>query len=72
MNKILMELDEEAKLFCREDIYGEKFYYRNEWEKIEDNHYPECPVSIGASKKTISTLCICDLIKIANDSVVPE
>ncbi len=38
------------------------------WDTIEDEHYPQCPKAVAARKKLPSTLCLCDKIKIANDS----
>lgn len=43
-------------------------HYADKWEKIEDHHYPECPVAIAAKKKIISTLCVCGEIEKANKS----
>ncbi len=53
-------------------LNGETLYYSTKWEKIEDEHYPECPVSIGASKRRVSTLCLCAQIEVAEDSVLEE
>lgn len=49
-------------------LNGETHYYKNVWEKIQDEHYPECPVSIGAGHQRKSTCCLCDKIAIANKS----
>lgn len=49
-------------------LNGEIRHYKNIWEKIGDEHYPECPTSIAAGKKLKSTVCVCAEIKIANDS----
>ncbi len=40
-------------------LAGNVHHYRNIWEKIEDHHYPECPVAIAAKRKAKSTLCMC-------------
>lgn len=58
----------DESLFCREDVYG-RHYYADAWQKIEDNHFPECPTSIAAHNHRISTLCLCDHIQEANESV---
>lgn len=47
-----------------DSVYGAR-YYKDQWEKIQDNHYPECPVSIAAGKKLISTCCMCPQIEAA-------
>lgn len=38
-------------------------HYRDSWEKISDQHFPGCPVSIAADRKQISTLCLCSEIE---------
>ncbi len=58
---------QDESLFCREDVYG-RHYYSNVWQKIEDQHYPECPTSVAACGHRVSTLCLCDRIQEANDS----
>ncbi len=49
-------------------IAGEVHHYKTIWEKIADNHYPECPVCIAAMEERNSTACLCDKIKAANYS----
>ena len=63
------EMDQ--SLMCREDVYG-KHYYKDQWEKIEDEHYPECSVAIAARKKLTSTFCICKQIEISEDCIMDE
>ncbi len=50
------------------DLNGETRYYKTIWEKIEDEHYAECPTSIAAGQKRPSTLCLCDKIEAAHKS----
>jgi hypothetical protein len=52
-----------------EIVEGELRHYKNQFEKIEDEHSPECPTSIAASKGRLSTLCVCDMIETASIAV---
>ncbi len=63
-----MDTNKEQDESLAYELNGETLYYKDKWEKLEDEHYPECPVSIAAGKRRISTLCVCDEIKKANDS----
>lgn len=49
-------------------LNGETHHYRDSWEKMQDSHFPECPVSIAAGERRISTLCVCAELAKANDS----
>lgn len=53
-------------------VGGRIFYYRDQWEKIEDEHYKECPTAIAARKKTLSTVCECGHIEMAENSIKGE
>lgn len=48
-------------------LAGQTRYYHNVWEKIEDNHYAECPVSIAARGQRKSTLCMCAELEAAEE-----
>ena len=58
-------------LFCREDVYG-KHYYKDVWEKIAAEHFPECSMFKAAAQNRISTACECAPLAIARASVEKE
>ncbi len=66
-----MAMNDES-LFCREDVYGDRHYYNNVWEKILDRHYPECPTAVSSRKQLKSTLCYCKQIEDAETAAVAE
>lgn len=59
---IVTDTIHDEALFCGEDTYG-RHYYADKWAKIEDEHYPQCPMSIAAREKRISTLCACAILE---------
>jgi hypothetical protein len=34
-------------------------HVEDKFKHIEDTHYPECPMSIAAAQKRLSTCCLC-------------
>ena len=48
------------------ELAGEVREYKNIWEKIEDEHFPECPTSVSAARQVKSTLCLCLQLEDAN------
>lgn len=61
--------DNDETLFAYEDSFGVRHYYKDTWEKVEDEHFEECPVSIAAKGKRISTLCVCRMIEEAWEGI---
>ncbi len=53
-------------------IAGTVYHYKNIWEKIVDEHFPECPTAVSARKGLKSTLCYCDKIEKAQEEVAAE
>jgi len=71
----VIEVDEDyndPELFAYKDSNDVAHYYKDKWEKIEDNHYPECMMAIAAKEKRLSTACQCREIRIAEETILDE
>ena len=67
-----MDTREDLAWYAMERTFGPIPKERDQWSKIQDEHYPECPVSIAAEGKRISTCCLCSKIEIAEDCIMDD
>ena len=58
-----MDTREDLAWYAMERTSGPIPKEPNEWDIIEDNHYPECPTAAKARQKLPSTLCLCKEIE---------